>query len=77
MGLEEKIRKLRDDLKTPLDTGVAKSRIAAVCAKLGFKNNDIENTTYALTDGKTKSLFPSAPIGATIRNGATTAHILD
>lgn len=56
--------------------GVTKQKVRQVLQKLDLGNNvDMIDGVFALLDDQTPSWFSKAPAGATIADGATTAHI--
>lgn len=56
--------------------GVDKARIRQVLQGLDFEQNaDLVDAVFALLDNETPSWFAKAPAGATISDGASTAHV--
>lgn len=56
--------------------GVDKERIRNVLRQLHLDHNaELVDAVFALLDNETPSWFPRAPKGATIADGATTAHL--
>jgi len=79
VALEDKVAELRRQRggKMP-DTlqGVSRERIRNVLGMLDLGDNaDLVDTVFALLDDETQSWFAKAPQGATISDGASTAHI--
>lgn len=82
MTVESRMRDLRQarlavgDPPTPSAyQGVTKARIRDLLDDIGRGSEDIVDTTFALLDDQTPSLFPKAPPGARFCDGASTAHI--
>ncbi len=76
--LHDKVRKLRAERGPLPDTlqGVTKDRVRAVLQYLDLGSNaDLVDCTFALLDNQTASWFANAPKGATIADGASTAHL--
>lgn len=79
MALEDRVEALRKERggKVP-DTlqGVSRERIRSVLGMLDLGGNaDLADTVFALLDDETPSWFAKPPQGATIADGASTAHI--
>lgn len=55
--------------------GVTKERIDQVLACVDLHGNDLIDGVFALMDDETPSWFSNAPDGATLSDGATTAHL--
>ncbi len=82
MGLDAKVRKLREDALakggTPVPEtfqGVAKTRIKEVLRALDRESADQVDAVFALLDDVHDSWFPGAPTGMKFCEGATVAHI--
>jgi hypothetical protein len=81
MGLEDLIRKLRQDriiaygVEIPVDfNGITKDKIKLVLSKIGVDSPDTIDVVFALLDDQNKSWFGNA-ISYTFADGASTAHI--
>ena len=76
--LHDKVAELRAKRGPMPDAlqGVTKDRIRAVLQYLDLGSNaDLLDCTFALLDDQTGSWFSKAPKGATIADGASTAHL--
>lgn len=76
--LHDKVAQLRAKRGPMPDAlqGVTKDRIRAVLQYLDLGSNaDLVDCTFAMLDDQTASWFPKAPKGATIADGASTAHL--
>lgn len=82
MGLNDRVRAVRQQaiaeggsaLPQALQ-GVTKERIAEVLRALDRETRDSVDAIFALLDDRNTSWFAKPPRGATISDGATTAHI--
>lgn len=76
--LHDKVAQLRA-MRGPMPDalqGVTKDRIRAVLQYLDLGSNaDLVDCTFAMLDNQTASWFTKAPKGATIADGASTAHL--
>lgn len=83
MALTEKVQQLRRKMLQEKKVGsllqfqgVTKAKILEVLALLDLHGNaDLVDAVFALLDNETPSWFPKAPDGATIADGASTAHL--
>lgn len=76
--LHDKVAQLRAKRGPMPDAlqGVTKDRIRAVLQYLDLGSNaDLVDCTFAMLDDQTASWFTKAPKGATIADGASTAHL--
>ncbi|PIE13510.1 MAG: hypothetical protein CSA68_11680 [Rhodobacterales bacterium] len=76
--LHDKVAQLRAERGPMPDAlqGVTKDRIRAVLQYLDLGSNaDLVDCTFAMLDDQTASWFAKAPKGATIADGASTAHL--